>query len=252
VDLWWAFLAGFVLAATAAPVGVSGAVFLLPVHVALGVPSPAVTPTNLLFNLVAVPGSLLRYGRRLADPLVGTLLRGTLPGVVAGAAVRVYVVPGDTEFRLIAGALLLAVAAWLLVPRGRAGARGFRLSDRGVTAVAVVAGLVGGVYGVGGGSILAPVLVAAGLAASRVAPAALLATFCTSLLGIVAYALLATGGPGAAGPVWHLGLAAGAGGLLGGNLGARLQPRLPEPVLRAMFGAAAAALGVLYVAEAVS
>jgi uncharacterized protein len=44
---------------------VSGAVFLLPVQVSLlGVPSPAVTPTNLLFNVVATPGGLLRYRRR--------------------------------------------------------------------------------------------------------------------------------------------------------------------------------------------
>ena len=40
--------AGLVIAALTTPVGVSGAVFLLPVQVSLlGVPSPAVTPTNL-------------------------------------------------------------------------------------------------------------------------------------------------------------------------------------------------------------
>jgi hypothetical protein len=40
--------AGLVIAALTTPVGVSGAVFLLPVQVSLlGAPSPAVTPTNL-------------------------------------------------------------------------------------------------------------------------------------------------------------------------------------------------------------
>jgi uncharacterized membrane protein YfcA len=57
--------AGLVIAALTTPVGVSGAVFLLPMQVSLlGVPSPAVTPTNLLFNVVATPGGLLRYRRR--------------------------------------------------------------------------------------------------------------------------------------------------------------------------------------------
>jgi hypothetical protein len=43
-------------------VGVSGAVFVLPVQLdLLKVPSPAVTPTNLLFNVVATPGALLRF-----------------------------------------------------------------------------------------------------------------------------------------------------------------------------------------------
>ena len=55
------------------PVGVSGAMFLLPVQVSLlSVPSPAVTPTNLLFNVVATPGGLLRYaaGAGLTKDLV--------------------------------------------------------------------------------------------------------------------------------------------------------------------------------------
>ncbi len=42
------FAAGLLISVVTAPVGVSGAVFLLPVQVSvLGVPSPAVTPTNL-------------------------------------------------------------------------------------------------------------------------------------------------------------------------------------------------------------
>src|SRR4029079_386059 len=82
----------FVLALIATPAGVSGAVLLLPVQISLlGVPSPAVTPTNLLFNVAATPGALLRFWqeRRLAGPLTGLLIAGTLPGVIAGAVIRV-------------------------------------------------------------------------------------------------------------------------------------------------------------------
>ena len=84
--------AGLVIALVTAPVGVSGAVFLLPVQLSVfGVPSPAVTPTNLLYNVVAGPGALLRHRRKgaLGGPLVRLLVLGTLPGVVIGAAVRV-------------------------------------------------------------------------------------------------------------------------------------------------------------------
>ncbi len=69
-----ALVAGFVISVVTTPVGVSGAVFLLPVQLSvLGVPNPAVTPTNLLFNVVSGPGALLRYRRRgsLASPLTG-------------------------------------------------------------------------------------------------------------------------------------------------------------------------------------
>ena len=56
------FAAGMAISFLTSPVGISGAVFLLPVQIeVLNVPSPQVTPTNLLFNVVAVPGALLRY-----------------------------------------------------------------------------------------------------------------------------------------------------------------------------------------------
>lgn len=52
-------------------------------------------------------------------------------------------------------------------------------------------------------------------------------------------------------PDWFLGLACGVGGLIGGYLGARLQPHLPETVLRLLLGTLAAALGTLYVLQTV-
>src|SRR5438105_12449645 len=63
-----ALLAAYLLAALATPAGISGAVLLLPFQVSvLGTPSPAVTPTNLLYNVVATPGALYRYWRQGAD-----------------------------------------------------------------------------------------------------------------------------------------------------------------------------------------
>jgi len=69
-----------------------GAVFLLLVQLSLlAVPNPALTRTNLLFNVVADPSALARYRRHgtLTGPLTRLPLAGTLPGVVAGAAIRI-------------------------------------------------------------------------------------------------------------------------------------------------------------------
>jgi uncharacterized protein len=110
--------AGLLIATVTAPVGVSGAVFLLPVQFSLlGVPSPAVTPTNLLFNVIAGPGALLRYRTQgsLGGPLARRLVLGTLPGVVIGAVIRVLVVPGPRVFRLVVAAVLLPIGLWLCV-----------------------------------------------------------------------------------------------------------------------------------------
>ncbi|WP_327305517.1 sulfite exporter TauE/SafE family protein [Streptomyces sp. NBC_01298] len=248
--------AGLLIALVTAPVGVSGAVFLLPVQLSVfGVPNPAVTPTNLLYNVVAGPGALLRYHRdgALGGPLVRRMVLGTLPGVVAGAAIRVFAVPGPAAFRLLVAALMLPLGLWLCARTLRPvpADDGPPPSPRTVTGLALAVGVVGGIYGIGGGSILGPLLVGRGLPVARVAPAALASTFATSLVGAATYALLSLTGRADIAPHWYLGLACGLGGLVGGYLGARLQPRLPEKGLRLLLGSLAAALGAVYAVDAV-
>ena len=60
-----ALAAAYLIATVTTPAGISGAVLLLPFQVSvLGTPSPAVTPTNLLYNIIATPGALYRYWRQ--------------------------------------------------------------------------------------------------------------------------------------------------------------------------------------------
>ncbi|MFD6497478.1 sulfite exporter TauE/SafE family protein [Streptomyces sp. NPDC059944] len=248
------FGAGLVISVTTAPVGVSGAVFLLPVQVSvLGVPSPAVTPTNLLYNIVAGPGALLGHGRagRLGGPLTRQLIAGTVPGVVIGAVLRVFAVPGPRVFRLLVAALLLPLGLWLWLRTVRpASTNSHRQpSPRATTSLALAVGIARGIYGIGGGSLLGPKLVGRGTPVATVAPAALASTFVTSLVGAATYALLSLGVTGDVAPDWLLGLSCGAGGLLGGYVGARLQPHLPETALRLLLGTLATGIGTLYTVQ---
>ncbi|MEU8666173.1 sulfite exporter TauE/SafE family protein [Streptomyces anulatus] len=249
------FAAGLLISVATAPVGVSGAVFLLPVQISvLGVPSPAVTPTNLLYNVVAGPGALLRHHRAgtLRGPLTRLLVLGTVPGVVAGAVIRVFAVPGPTVFRLLIAVLLLPLGSWLCLRTLRRATRTAperELSARAVTRLAMAVGVAGGIYGIGGGSLLGPILVGRGMPVAKVAPAALAATFVTSAVGAATYALLSLTTTGDIAPYWSLGLACGLGGLCGGYLGARLQPRLPETALRLLLGVLALGVGGLYAVQ---
>ncbi|WP_435834841.1 hypothetical protein [Streptomyces antibioticus] len=81
-------------------------------------------------------------------------------------------------------------------------------------------------------------------------PAAPACTFATSAVGAGTYALPSPASTGSITPDRSRGLACGQGGLLGGCLGARLQPRLPEVLLRLLLGTLATALGVLYALDA--
>ncbi|MDQ0984175.1 sulfite exporter TauE/SafE family protein [Streptomyces sp. V2I9] len=249
------FATGLLISVATAPVGVSGAVFLLPVQISvLGVPSPAVTPTNLLYNVVAGPGALVRHHRAgtLRGPLTRLLVLGTVPGVVVGAVIRVFAVPGPAVFRLLIAVLLLPLGSWLCLRTLRRASRtapARELSSRTVTRLAMAVGVAGGIYGIGGGSILGPILAGRGMPVSRVAPAALAATFVTSVVGAGTYALLSLTTTGDIAPYWSLGLACGLGGLCGGYLGARLQPRLPETALRLLLGMLALGVGGLYAVQ---
>jgi len=62
--------------------GVSGAFLLLPFQVSvLGFSSPAVSPTNLFYNIVGIPGGVYRYIRegRMCGPSPASSWPGIFP-----------------------------------------------------------------------------------------------------------------------------------------------------------------------------
>jgi uncharacterized membrane protein YfcA len=243
-----AFVAAFVVASFASPAGVSGAVLLLPFQVSvLGTPSPAVTPTNLLYNVSATPGALYRYWRQgqTGGTLTRQLLAGTLPGVIAGSIIRVELLPGPRAFDAVIAVVLIPLGTQLVVRRTVTQPSGWA-SLVPIVPIAAVVGCVGGIYGIGGGSILAPILIGAGRSPKEVAPAALASTFLASVAGVATFLVLATASHASIAPDWGIGALLGAGGLLGSYCGARLQPHLPEETIRRMLGAIVTAIGARY------
>jgi uncharacterized membrane protein YfcA len=256
-----AAVAAFAIALVATPAGISGAVLLLPFQVTvLGTPSPAVTPTNLLYNVVAAPGGLYRYWRQgqTGGRLALILLCGTLPGVVAGSVIRVELLPGPVVFELVIAAVLIPLGLWLaatrprelagvrLLPHDSAGPTRPRGSPLLLVMLAAGVGCVGGIYGIGGGSILAPILIGTGRRPAEVAPAAFASTFVTSVAGVITFTILAASRSGSVAPDWPTGVALGVGGLAGAYFGARLQTRLPDAAIRRIVGVLVVAIGARY------
>jgi uncharacterized membrane protein YfcA len=248
-----ALAAAYAIAAIATPAGISGAVLLLPFQVSvLGTPSPAVTPTNLLYNIVATPGALYRYARQhqAGGKLARQLTAGTLPGVIAGSVIRVELLPGPRVFALVVAAVLLPLGTWLTAtspPRPAVRPVPARqIPGPALTALASLVGCIGGIYGVGGGSILAPVLITAGYPPGEVAPAALASTFTTSVAGVATFTVLAIQQHAPVAPDWRTGIALGIGGLAGAYTGARLQARLPDLLIRRIIGILVLAIGGRY------
>ena len=95
-------------------------------------------------------------------------------------------------------------------------------------------GIVGGIYGIGGGAIIAPIFVAIfKLPVYTIAGACLMGTFLTSLTAVIFYQFIAPFYPHlAVAPDWTLGLLFGFGGALGMYLGARAQKFVPATFIK--------------------
>lgn len=274
--LWLPPLVAFIIAMATTPAGVSGAFLLLPFQMSvLGFVSPAVTPTNLIFNIVAVPGGVARYikERRMVWPLAWSIAAGTLPGVFVGAVIRVRYLPNPRYAKVFVGCVLLYLGVRLLrdamhsrtIPRPipvrppatrwiEFQCEGLRYSFSPATlaVVSLAVGVVGGIYGVGGAAMIAPFLMTIlGLPASAVAGASLFGTLMTSVAGVAVFETIGRmqfSAGASVRPDWALGLLFGIGGLLGSYCGARLQKHLPDRWIRLFLGCLVTGLGINYVA----
>ncbi|MBN1211161.1 MAG: sulfite exporter TauE/SafE family protein [candidate division Zixibacteria bacterium] len=265
---WWLpVVVAFGISALTSTGGISGAFVLLPFQVSvLGFTGPAVSPTNLIYNIVAIPSGVWRYHKekRMVWPLAWVTIIGTLPGVFIGALVRIKYLPDPVSFKFFAGLVLLYLGVRLildLIKRGKPQTKtkivnfdvkplefnfkriGFEFNGRAyyagtlpLAALSFVVGIIGGTYGIGGGAIIAPFFVAVfGLPVYTVAGAALLGTFITSVAGVLFYTVIApfyadTGL--AITPDWLLGLMFGLGGAAGIYLGARMQKFIKENFIK--------------------
>jgi len=114
----------------------------------------------------------------------------------------------------------------------------FDVSFWGIFSLSFIVGIIGGIYGIGGGSIIAPFFVTFfGLPIYTVAGAALMGTFVTSVAGVAFYQALALFFPELqVAPDWLLGILFGVGGTAGMYLGASCQKFIPAKAIKWMLG----------------
>jgi uncharacterized membrane protein YfcA len=258
----------FIISFFTSMAGISGAFLLLPFQISvLGFTTASVTSTNFLFNVTGTPGGVYRYIKecRLAWPLALMIVAGIIPGVLIGYNIRIRLLPDPKSFKFFVGLVLLFVAvkliaeAWNTATDGQQNfcsrenqlenvslslrKAGFKFGDitysfptGGILGLSFVAGVVGGVYGIGGGSIIAPFLITFfNLPVYTIAGAVLLGTFTSSVAGVAFYSLIPINGT-VAPPDWMLGILFGAGGLLGMYFGAKTQKYIPEKWIQIVLG----------------
>lgn len=127
----------------------------------------------------------------------------------------------------------------------------FNVSFWGIFSLSFIVGIVGGIYGIGGGAIIAPFLVTFfGLPVYTVAGAALMGTFVTSVAGVAFYQAIAHFYPNlSVAPDWLLGILFGIGGMAGMYLGARCQKFVPAKAIKWMLAGIIVFTAMKYVTE---
>lgn len=218
-------------------------------------------------------------------PLTWVIAIGALPGIAIGYFVRIRYLPDPQAFKLFVGCVLLYIAhrvfsefmPWKKAKADPGNANRMARAERPDAVVktlhvslarvtftylgeahsfnvpamfmlAFVAGIIGGIYGIGGGAIIAPFCISFfGLPVYAVAGAALAGTLLTSIFGVLFYSLLPAPPELATRPDWALGLLFGLGGVGGMYLGARLQKYIPHQALKLLLGGLMLFLAVRYI-----
>ncbi|MEW6738589.1 MAG: sulfite exporter TauE/SafE family protein [Nitrospirota bacterium] len=126
----------------------------------------------------------------------------------------------------------------------------FSFNTMGMFILALVVGIIGGAYGIGGGSIIAPFCVAVfHLPVYTIAGAALMGTFITSVAGALFFTIIPVAGGVSAMPDWPLGILFGIGGFVGMYLGARFQKFVPQKFIKLMLGIVIVFLAIRYIVQ---
>jgi len=270
----------FVISFFSSMAGITGAFLILPFQMSvLGFVTPSVSSTNFLYNVIGTPGGILRYMRegRMVWPLALAITIGTLPGVLVGYYIRVRFLPDPKSFKLFVGLVLLYIGVKIVkkIFRGDEKSQGtdgnfsisnvtYSLSRMGfdfqgrriefslgaIVSLALAVGVIGGIYGIGGGAIIAPFCVAfLNIPVHTVAGAAMFGTFVTSIVGVAMYSTIPFYGGQTAPPDWLLGILFGVGGLLGMYLGASCQKYVPERIIQAMLALIILAVSANYILQ---
>lgn len=284
VETYWWFpgVVAMLIATVTSTGGVTGAFIIMPFQVSiLGYSSPGASSTNLLYNIIAIPSGVYRFHKekRMLWSLAILTGLGTIPGLVLGAYIRIKYIPDPHSFKLFAGFLLLALAVKLVydlftknnkkqinTPRQfevktlpwnkwridyEFDNHVYSIPTVPIFLVSLLVGVAGGAYGIGGGAILSPYLIAVyGLPVHSIAGAMLLGTWITSVVGVFVYfiigSLLSSTGT-AVSPDWLLGLSLGLGGLIGIYIGSSLQRFISVSIIKTILVVALLIIAVRYI-----
>ncbi|MFB6319854.1 sulfite exporter TauE/SafE family protein [Saccharicrinis sp. FJH54] len=213
------FIAAFVFSLG----GIGGAVILIPILISLGIPINVARPVGLFYNTISLTGaSISNIRNRLLD------FRGGIPIIISSF---LFAIVGAWGSQFIPKQIILGLFIAFLVFSGfmflfhkRKEPDVYR-KDNPVIALSLIgifAGLLSGILGIGGGSIISPLLLMLGFNPKKITTITAFVVPFSSFSGFITYWSLGT-------VDWKLSLIAAFSGMAGATLGTTFMHKKLNP-----------------------
>ena len=228
IEELWLIPLGFAAGLLGSIIGLGGGIIIVPVLTFFGF-SPALAASNSIFAVFsnAIASSISYAKQRRIEYSIGLKLGLlSIPGTIVGAYISSDITP--SIFKILFALILISASVYIFSKR-KIEPKSHNLSKQ-IMILAVgasfFAGIIAGLFGVGGGIIFVPLMVIAmGLSMKNAAPTSQFILLFASAAALVTHTLLGH-------PDFYQALLLAAGAFAGGLVGARLSLEIKENSLK--------------------
>lgn len=224
----WLIPLGFIAGLLGSIIGLGGGIIIVPVLTFLGIP-PTIAASNSLFAVFsnAVASSLSYAKQKRIEYSIGIkfgLL--SIPGSILGAFISAEITP--VLFKILFGFILISASVYIFSKR-KIESKGYTQSKQVMVlafGASFFAGIISGLFGVGGGIIFVPVMVILmGMLMKNAAPTSQFILLFAASAGLITHIFLGH-------PEYAQALFLAVGAFVGGLVGARLSLEIKESGLK--------------------
>jgi len=228
IEELWLIPLGFAAGLLGSIIGLGGGIIIVPVLTFFGF-SPALAASNSIFAVFsnAIASSISYAKQRRIEYSIGLKLGLlSIPGTVVGALISSEITP--SIFKILFALILISASIYIFSKR-KIEQKNYNLSKQ-IMILAIgasfFAGIISGLFGVGGGIIFVPLMVVAmGLSMKNAAPTSQFILLFASGSALVTHTLLGH-------PDFYQALLLAIGAFVGGLVGARLSLEIKENSLK--------------------
>ena len=228
IEELWLIPLGFAAGLLGSIIGLGGGIIIVPVLTFFGF-SPALAASNSIFAVFsnAIASSISYAKQRRIEYSIGLKLGLlSIPGTVVGAFISSEITP--SIFKILFALILISASIYIFSKR-KIEQKNYNLSKQ-IMILAIgasfFAGIISGLFGVGGGIIFVPLMVVAmGLSMKNAAPTSQFILLFASASALLTHTILGH-------PDFYQALLLSVGAFVGGLVGARLSLEIKENSLK--------------------